>query len=73
MSLHLQIEEMDAEKEDIMLSDLSRGESYYGGQAVTRRYRLDPGRYLLLPHSTSPGEEREFCIRVFSAVPTTCR
>ncbi len=56
------------EKGCILLRELTNNTNYFGGQSLSYRYRMTPGRYLLQPTTMEAGKEREFCLRKFSSV-----
>ena len=50
-------------------SVIDSGEFEYFPQ-VTRRFRLKPGNYVIIPYTKYPNQESEFLIRIFSEKPS---
>ena len=60
-------------KTHLVLDEITNYMNYYGGADYAYRYRLPPGDYMMVPTTLEPGQERAFCLRVFSSVPIKCR
>ena len=43
--------------------------SYINSREVTKRFRVDPGNYLIIPSTYDEGKESEFLLRVFTETP----
>jgi len=53
---------------------VARSKSYINQREVTHRFRMEPGRYLIVPSTFDPGYEGQFLLRTFSEKPsTTCK
>lgn len=84
-NLYCRIDVFRVEKEQtrdnqlhMCLTDISITEAYVAGRENTCRYRLTPGKYILVPNFLDDTSRRRiisqpFCIRVFTATPLFCR
>ncbi|XP_023333917.1 calpain-A, partial [Eurytemora carolleeae] len=52
---------------------VARSKSFINQREVTQRFRLEPGRYLIVPSTYDPGYEGEFLLRTFSEKSSTCK
>lgn len=80
LAFHLQVEKEQTRDNQLhmCLTDISITEAYVAGRENTCRYRLTPGKYILVPNFLDDTSRRRiisqpFCIRVFTATPLFCR
>ncbi|ELU15007.1 hypothetical protein CAPTEDRAFT_185839 [Capitella teleta] len=57
----------------LVLDEITNFLNYFGGSDYAYRYRLLPGDYMIVPTTLEPGQEKAFCLRLFSSVPIKCR
>lgn len=60
-------------KDSVVLHECTSNLTYFGGPSLSYRYSLKAGKYLVLPTAMNPGDEKEFCVRTFSAKELACR
>lgn len=72
----------DSVASNLCMRELTNYTVYTASPGLCYRYRLLPGRYLLLPNYVTDNESvkrqqqnvvRQFCVRVFTAADISCR